>query len=387
MRKQIALWGICIILPLLIGLIWRNECITYQKYINNSRLEGTISTWKSGENFDGNHLILLNPNEVSDYVEFDFSFVKKYTGVGYIDSIFFDGNGFYVVATESEKNPQVKLFYVSPVGINQIAENLSCLNWAFSGFIKSGNTLFLKLDQKLYEIDDITKTLRLVKDFGLNKVRAYPYKNGIVYQYNNEVRAYSESGDILLFYLPDNIRFDGWYETGQSVFVSTPNRETYIMDYGEDRFAKNIAKHIVAARKEKPIETTFELNEIIKASIPAKVRATGGHPSKRTYQAIRIELNRELDVLENSIDMMIDRLNPQGRLCIITFHSLEDRIVKARFRNNENPCTCPPDFPVCVCGKKSKGKVITRKPIVPGDEELNENQRSKSSKLRVFERI
>ena len=153
-----------------------------------------------------------------------------------------------------------------------------------------------------------------------------------------------------------------------------------IRDYGEDRFAKNIAKHIVAARKEKPIETTFELNEIIKASIPAKVRATGGHPSKRTYQAIRIELNRELDVLENSID-------PQGRLCIITFLSLEDRIVKARFRNNENPCTCPPDFPVCVCGKKSKGKVITRKPIVPGDEELNENQRSKSSKLRVFERL
>lgn len=160
-----------------------------------------------------------------------------------------------------------------------------------------------------------------------------------------------------------------------------------IRDYGEDRFAKNIAKHIVAARKEKPIETTFELNEIIKASIPAKVRATGGHPSKRTYQAIRIELNRELDVLENSIDMMIDRLNPGGRLCIITFHSLEDRIVKARFKNNENPCTCPPDFPVCVCGKKSKGKVITRKPIVPSDEELNENQRSKSSKLRVFERI
>lgn len=134
------------------------------------------------------------------------------------------------MATESEKNPQVKLFYVSPVGINQIAENLSCLNWAFSGFIKSGNTLFLKLDQKLYEIDDITKTLRLVKDFGLNKVRAYPYKNGIVYQYNNEVRAYSESGDILLFYLPDNIRFDGWYDVGQSILVSTPNRETYIMD-------------------------------------------------------------------------------------------------------------------------------------------------------------
>ena len=159
-----------------------------------------------------------------------------------------------------------------------------------------------------------------------------------------------------------------------------------IRDYGEDRFAKNIAKHIVAARQKKPIETTFELNEIIKAAIPMKVRATGGHPSKRTYQAIRIELNRELEVLENSIDMMIDRLNIGGRLCIITFHSLEDRIVKVRYKNNENPCTCPPSFPTCVCGKKSKGKVITRKPIIPSEEELEENSRSKSSKLRVFER-
>lgn len=159
-----------------------------------------------------------------------------------------------------------------------------------------------------------------------------------------------------------------------------------IRDYGEDRFAKNIAKHIVAARQKKPIETTFELNEIIKAAIPMKVRATGGHPSKRTYQAIRIELNRELEVLENSIDMMIDRLNKGGRLCIITFHSLEDRIVKVRYKNNENPCTCPPSFPTCVCGKKSKGKVITRKPTIPSEEELEENSRSKSSKLRVFER-
>ena len=159
-----------------------------------------------------------------------------------------------------------------------------------------------------------------------------------------------------------------------------------IRDYGEDRFAKNIAKHIVAARQKKPIETTFELNEIIKAAIPMKVRATGGHPSKRTSQAIRIELNRELEVLENSIDMMIDRLNKEGRLCIITFHSLEDRIVKVRYKNNENPCTCPPSFPTCVCGKKSKGKVITRKPIIPSEEELEENSRSKSSKLRVFER-
>ena len=159
-----------------------------------------------------------------------------------------------------------------------------------------------------------------------------------------------------------------------------------IRDYGEDNFAKNIAKHIVKARAEKPVETTGELSEIIKAAIPAKVRATGGHPAKRTFQAIRIELNHELDVLENSIDTMIRLLNPEGRLNIITFHSLEDRIVKTRFRTNENPCICPPDFPVCVCGRKSMGKVITRKPILPSKEELEENSRSKSAKLRVFER-
>ncbi len=159
-----------------------------------------------------------------------------------------------------------------------------------------------------------------------------------------------------------------------------------IRDYGEDRFAKNIAKHIVRAREKEPIRTTGQLNEIIKAAIPAKVRATGGHPSKRTYQAIRIELNHELDVLNESIDTMISLLNPGGRLSIITFHSLEDRIVKTRFRINENPCTCPPEFPVCVCGKKSKGKVITRKPILPSEEEILQNSRSKSAKLRVFEK-
>ena len=159
-----------------------------------------------------------------------------------------------------------------------------------------------------------------------------------------------------------------------------------IRDYGEDKFAKNIAKHIVARRTEKPIETTFELNDVIKAAIPMKCRINGGHPAKRTFQAIRIELNHELDVLENSIDTMIDRLNADGRLCIITFHSLEDRIVKVRFKNNENPCTCPPDFPVCVCGKKSKGKVITRKPILPSDEEVERNPRARSAKLRVAEK-
>lgn len=159
-----------------------------------------------------------------------------------------------------------------------------------------------------------------------------------------------------------------------------------IRDYGEDKFAKNIAKHIVAAREKKPIETTGELNEIIRNAIPAKVRATGGHPAKRTYQALRVELNRELDVLQESLDEMIEMLNPGGRLCIITFQSLEDRIVKTNFKNNENPCTCPSNFPVCVCGKVPKGKVITRKPILPSEEEIEMNKRSKSAKLRVFER-
>lgn len=159
-----------------------------------------------------------------------------------------------------------------------------------------------------------------------------------------------------------------------------------IRDYGEDKFAKNIAKHIVKAREKAPILTTGQLNEIISAAIPMKVQVTGGHPSKRTYQAIRIELNHELDVLKDTLDDMIDLLNDDGRICIITFHSLEDRIVKTIFKKNENPCTCPSDFPVCVCGKKSKGKVVSRKPILPSEEELEVNSRSKSAKLRVFER-
>lgn len=160
-----------------------------------------------------------------------------------------------------------------------------------------------------------------------------------------------------------------------------------IRDYGEEKFAKNIAKHIVNKRKEHPIEMTGELIEIIKAAIPMKVRAVGGHPAKKTFQAIRIECNKELEVLKDSLDAMIDLLKPGGRLCIITFHSLEDRIVKRAFKKNENPCTCPPNFPVCVCGNISKGKQLTRKPIIPGEKELNENKRAKSSKLRVFERV
>lgn len=159
-----------------------------------------------------------------------------------------------------------------------------------------------------------------------------------------------------------------------------------LRDYGEEKFARNIAKHIVMARQDKPIETTFELNDIIKAAIPAKMRADGGHPSKRTFQAIRIECNGELDVLKQGLTDMIDALNPGGRLGIITFHSLEDRIVKNAFKEAQNPCICPPNFPVCVCGRVPKGTVITRKPILPSGEELEVNSRSKSAKLRIFEK-
>ena len=159
-----------------------------------------------------------------------------------------------------------------------------------------------------------------------------------------------------------------------------------IRDYGEDRFAKNIAKNIVKERQKERITRAGQLNQIIERSIPKKLQVTGGHPAKRTYQAIRIELNRELDVLEQNLDAFIDLLAEDGRICIITFHSLEDRIVKNTFKKNQDPCTCPKDFPVCVCGKKSKGRVITRKPILPSEKELEENTRSRRAKLRVFER-
>ncbi len=178
-------------------------------------------------------------------------------------------------------------------------------------------------------------------------------------------------------------------KTAKDIVNGYSEMELYriIRDYGEDKFAKNIAKHIVRKREEKPIETTFELNEAIKAAIPMKFRVNTGHPSKRTFQAIRIELNRELEVLKDTLQDMINLLKPGGRLSIITFHSLEDRIVKSCFKENENPCVCPPNFPVCVCGKVPAGKIITKKPILPSEKERNENKRSKSAKLRVFERI
>jgi len=221
-------------------------------------------------------------------------------------------------------------------------------------------------------------------ELGVDKVDGVVLDLGVSsYQLDTEDRGFSYRFDA-----PLDMRMDRRQTlTAREIVNGYSEMELFrmIKNYGEDQFAKNIAKHIVRARAEKPIETTFELNEVIKAAIPARMRQNG-HPSKQTFQAIRIECNQELEVLKNSLDDFIDMLNPGGRLCIITFHSLEDRIVKTAFKKNENPCTCPPEFPVCVCGNISKGKVITKKPILPSTRELEENSRSKSAKLRVFQR-
>ena len=220
---------------------------------------------------------------------------------------------------------------------------------------------------------------------GIDKVDGIVLDLGVSsYQLDTAERGFSYREDA-----PLDMRMDRRQKmTARDIVNDYEERELYrvIRDYGEDKFAKNIAKHIVTARQKAPIETTGQLTEIIRASIPMKFQKKSGHPAKRTFQAIRIELNQELEVLKNSLDAMIDLLNPGGRLCIITFHSLEDRIVKSAFRKNENPCTCPSDFPVCVCGKISKGSIITRKPILPSKEEMEENSRAKSAKLRIFER-
>lgn len=226
---------------------------------------------------------------------------------------------------------------------------------------------------------------QVLKDAGVDKVDGIVLDLGVSsYQLDTIERGFSYKYDTSL-----DMRMDQRQNlTAWHIVNEYTERELFriIKDYGEDQFAKNIAKHIVINRQKGTIETTYQLNEIIKAAIPAKIRAKGGHPSKKTFQAIRIECNMELEVLRDTLDTMIELLKPEGRLCIITFHSLEDRLVKNAFRRNENPCICPSDFPICNCGRKSLGKMITRKPILPSEEELAHNSRSKSAKLRVFER-
>lgn len=226
--------------------------------------------------------------------------------------------------------------------------------------------------ERLNEIG-VTQVDGIVLDLGVSSYQLDTIERGFSYKYDTRLDMRMDDRQTL---------------SAMEIVNEYPEMELFriIRDYGEDQFAKNIAKHIVKARAEGTIETTGQLNEIIKAAIPAKMRMNG-HPSKKTFQAIRIECNHELDVLKESLDGFIDMLNPGGRLCIITFHSLEDRIVKSAFKKAENPCICPPSFPVCTCGQKSKGRVVSKKPILPSDTELEENSRSKSAKLRVFERI
>ncbi len=263
------------------------------------------------------------------------------------------------------------------IGIDQDADAIAAAGERLKEFgdkITIIRSNYANMKEKLHRIG-VEKVDGIVLDLGVSSFQLDTPERGFTYRDENA---------------PLDMRMDDRQSlTAKDIVNGYSEMDLYriIRDYGEDKFAKNIAKHIVQERAEKPIETTGELTEIIRASIPMKVQVTGGHPAKRTFQAIRIELNKELEVLQNNLDDMIDLLNPGGRICIITFHSLEDRIVKTNFKRNENPCTCPSDFPVCVCGKKSKGKVVTRKPILPSEEELEVNSRSKSAKLRVFERV
>ncbi len=234
--------------------------------------------------------------------------------------------------------------------------------------------------------DNYSQMGRILKDLSISGVDGILLDLGVSsYQLDKPERGFTYREDA-----PLDMRMDQRQDrTARDIVNGYSEKELagIIRNYGEERYARSIARHIVMARQKHPVETTGELTEIIREAIPGKARAGSGHPAKRTFQAIRIELNQELSVLKNHLEEMIDLLEDRGRICVITFHSLEDRIVKNTFRTCENPCICPPDFPVCTCGRRSKGKVITRKPLVPGDREMEENSRSRSAKLRVFERI
>lgn len=262
------------------------------------------------------------------------------------------------------------------IGIDQDAEALAAAEKRlepFAGIVTLVKSNYAQMKEVLKQLG-IDKVDGIVLDLGVSS-----------YQLDNAERGFSYREDA-----PLDMRMDREQTlTARDIVNDYPESELYriIKEYGEERFAKSIARNICKRRQDKPLETTFELVDIIRNSMPAKARNGKSHPAKRTFQAIRIECNQELEVLRQALDEMVNLLKDGGRISIITFHSLEDRMVKTSFRRQENPCTCPPDFPVCVCGNKPKGKVITRKPILPSEEECEQNTRSKSAKLRVFERI
>lgn len=293
--------------------------------------------------------------------------VTKPDGI-YVDGTLGGGGHSYEVCTRLDEKGSI-------IGIDQDEAAIEAASIRLKDFgekVTIVRSNYCDMKSKLHELG-IDKVDGIMLDLGVSSYQLDTAERGFSYREN----------------APLDMRMDRRQKmTARDIVNTYSEMDLYrvIRDYGEDKFAKNIAKHIVVERSKRSIETTGELAEIIKHAIPMKIRKKGGHPAKQTFQAIRIELNRELDVLRDSLDEMIDMLNPGGRLCIITFHSLEDRIVKSSFRKNENPCTCPREFPVCVCGNISKGKILTRKPILPSEEELGENSRSASAKLRIFER-
>lgn len=286
----------------------------------------------------------------------------------YVDGTLGGGGHSFEIASKLSENGRL-------IGIDQDAAAIEA----------AGKRLSVFGDKVTIVRSNYRNTKSVLASLDIDKIDGMMLDLGVSsYQLDNKDRGFSYRYDT-----PLDMRMDERQSLSAKTIINEYDEMSLfriIRDYGEDKFAKNIAKHIVKARAEKQIETTGELNEIIKAAIPAKMRAEGGHPSKRTFQAIRIECNRELEVLKESLEELIELLAPGGRLCIITFHSLEDRIVKTAFKQAANPCTCPSSFPVCVCGKVSKGKVITGKPILPSEEELLVNSRSKSAKLRIFEK-
>ena len=261
------------------------------------------------------------------------------------------------------------------IGIDQDAEALEAAQKRLGEF-KDRITLV----KSNYE-----RTGEVLRELGIEKVDGIILDLGVSsYQLDNAERGFSYREDA-----PLDMRMDREQTMSAKEIVNGYSQEELfrvIREYGEERYAGSIARNICRQREKKVIETTFELVDIIRTSMPVKAKNGKGHPAKRTFQAIRMECNRELDVLGEALENMVDLLNDGGRLAIMTFHSLEDRLVKTSFRRYENPCVCPPDFPICVCGRKSKGKVITRKPRIPSAEETEKNTRAKSAKLRVFEK-
>ena len=287
----------------------------------------------------------------------------------YVDATLGGGGHAYEVCTKLGEQGRL-------IGIDQDADAIKAAGKRLEGFGEKVTIIrsnYCDMKPRLHEIG-IDKVDGITVDLGVSS-----------YQLDTAERGFSYRVDA-----PLDMRMDQRQKmTARDIVNDYSESELYrvIRDYGEDRFAKNIAKHIVAERTKGPIETTGQLNEIISHAIPMKIQKTSGHPSKRTFQALRIELNHELDVLRDTLDDMIDLLNPGGRLCIITFHSLEDRIVKNAMAEAAKGCTCPPSFPVCVCGKKPQVRIVTRKPIVSGEEELERNPRARSAKLRICEKL